>query len=784
MSSMALRAGVMRRQKPSSEAEQKYQADVALAAQRAELLDSARKAESRLRQAQARQAPVAEIRRLAKDLDAGLTAAMQAAYAAQRAEIGPRGYDDRIYRRKAKAKPGVHALTAEAERLLTLRETHRLNGIPGIAFKPGPLTSLVLREGCDDQARMPARRGASVVSADGEGAPSRPGTARVSLPTRFSASEVAAYILRPDVVKFWLGSESELTAEVGSRAQIQRAKLADRGLVWDPEPTCGVVTSCEWRGGLFELVVSWDGVNAADAPYAGVRIRVTPRPDGGSYVRIRERGIEAGPRALYAALRVWQGALNRLDRLLSKAFRVRGRTRQALIVVHGIGEQRPGQTLRRFVSAVFPDTEQDVRFTKPDYVSPLFDMRIVTVPGRWSDQRPTTDVYELYWAHLIRDTTVGQVYGWAGRLLLAPNRNLPRTLVKHIWAVRALVVAAVVAAGWLAASGTWASWSAALAIGALAVVPGVFWTGWRLARDTFVLGFAGDAARYLEPRPGNIQRRQEVREAGVDLLDALHDSGRYDRIIVFGHSLGSVIAYDILSYAWTRRSRKHDSTGFLSSQKMLAVEDLLNPRTDEPDMPAPEVVRARVSEAWLEYRANGFDWLVSDLVTAGSPLAHARWLLNLDKRTSFDMLVAERSFPTCPPQTETQPTASPGRTRQAFTFTHTYAYERRGQPRSVQVPHHAGLFAVTRWANLYFPLSGVMRGDPVGGPLRDTFGSWVQDIALPQPGGGLLGFAHNLYVDPQGDGAHVARLREALALPVHIGLGELSPEGLSPSVLT
>jgi hypothetical protein len=69
---------------------------------------------------------------------------MHAAYAAQRAEIGPRGYDDRIYRRKAKARPGVHALTAQAEHLLTLRETHRLNGIPPVAFKPGPLTSLTM----------------------------------------------------------------------------------------------------------------------------------------------------------------------------------------------------------------------------------------------------------------------------------------------------------------------------------------------------------------------------------------------------------------------------------------------------------------------------------------------------------------------------------------------------------------------------------------------------------------------------------------------------------------
>lgn len=124
----------MGRSKPSSEAEQQYKADVALAERRAELLEAAREAESRLRRAQARNAPVAEIHRLAEDLDAALTEAMRAAYAAQRAEIGPLGYDDRIYRRKARAKPRVHALTAEAEHLLTLRETHRLNGIPAAPF--------------------------------------------------------------------------------------------------------------------------------------------------------------------------------------------------------------------------------------------------------------------------------------------------------------------------------------------------------------------------------------------------------------------------------------------------------------------------------------------------------------------------------------------------------------------------------------------------------------------------------------------------------------------------
>jgi hypothetical protein len=136
-----MKRGVIGRPKPSSEAEQQHRTDVAFAARRADLLDVASEAEGQLRKAQARRAPVQEIRRLADDFDTALTEAMRATYAAQRAAIGARGYDDRIYRRKAMATPPVHALTAEAEHLLTLRETHRLNGIPAVPFEVGPLAS-------------------------------------------------------------------------------------------------------------------------------------------------------------------------------------------------------------------------------------------------------------------------------------------------------------------------------------------------------------------------------------------------------------------------------------------------------------------------------------------------------------------------------------------------------------------------------------------------------------------------------------------------------------------
>ena len=116
--------------KISATAEADYLADVAQAANFDAVLRRAAVAEQAYRRAQALAAPAEEKYQLARDLDIALTDATLAAYAAQRAEIGPQGYEDRIYRRKAMATSAVHAWTDEAERLLTLRETHRLTGFP------------------------------------------------------------------------------------------------------------------------------------------------------------------------------------------------------------------------------------------------------------------------------------------------------------------------------------------------------------------------------------------------------------------------------------------------------------------------------------------------------------------------------------------------------------------------------------------------------------------------------------------------------------------------------
>jgi hypothetical protein len=128
---------VIPRRKPASpEAEQKFAADQAFAARFDERLAEARVAEKELRDAEAANAPLMERYRLAKRLDTALTDATRAAFAAERVAIGPLGYEDRIYRRKAKATGPVRIWSAEAERLLTLRESHRLTGIPPVPRSP------------------------------------------------------------------------------------------------------------------------------------------------------------------------------------------------------------------------------------------------------------------------------------------------------------------------------------------------------------------------------------------------------------------------------------------------------------------------------------------------------------------------------------------------------------------------------------------------------------------------------------------------------------------------
>ncbi len=243
----------------------------------------------------------------------------------------------------------------------------------------------------------------------------------------------------------------------------------------------------------------------------------------------------------------------------------------------------------------------------------------------------------------------------------------------------------------------------------------------------FLQPFLGDAARYFRPSPGNVLVRRQIRKHAVDTLEALHKWGTYDRIIVVAHSLGTVVAYDMLR------------TYFSRVNNALPDPALLQPEFSQIDSFDPDRPSGSITDL-ASYRAKGRElirkiaahtvnsadesrrrlptWLVTDFVTLGSPLTHAHYLMCDGRREvelveDFHRRVTQREFPTCPPDRD-------GDGLLAFT-----------NPISGKSEfHHAGLFAMTRWSNLYFPMRQLFWGDAIGGPLKDIFGRYIDDIEV------------------------------------------------------
>lgn len=122
----------------SKDVAERYEADRRPAEEYTERLAAATAAERELREAQAAGAPEPELRAPVIAFDKALTAAIEAAEAAERVAMGTTVYVTdaqdakarraaEIARRKAKARPAVRPWTDEVDRLRTAREAHRLS---------------------------------------------------------------------------------------------------------------------------------------------------------------------------------------------------------------------------------------------------------------------------------------------------------------------------------------------------------------------------------------------------------------------------------------------------------------------------------------------------------------------------------------------------------------------------------------------------------------------------------------------------------------------------------
>ena len=232
--------------------------------------------------------------------------------------------------------------------------------------------------------------------------------------------------------------------------------------------------------------------------------------------------------------------------------------KQAVLLIHGIGDQKPLETLRKFVTAVWTRNGRvhneytgSHYWSKPDDISESFELRKFTTPQNHS--RVSTDFFELYWAHLMEGTTYGHVVAWLKTLMLRRPGTLSAQLKPvywFLWAATLLALTLIIYTGLNIRENDplLPAWASTLIT--LLLVPAIGFV---------VKNVVGDAARYLHVAPANVQSRHAIRHAGVKVLEELHKRG-YSRIIVVGHSLGSVIGYDLLKHAWPMYNAKKPST--------------------------------------------------------------------------------------------------------------------------------------------------------------------------------------------------------------------------------
>ncbi|MBA2399348.1 MAG: hypothetical protein H0V72_11715 [Bradyrhizobium sp.] len=319
-----------------------------------------------------------------------------------------------------------------------------------------------------------------------------------------------------------------------------------------------------------------------------------------------------------------------------------------------------------------------------------------------------------------------------------------------------------------------------------------------IVNAAFLQSYLGDAARYFRNSPGNVAVRRAIRKEAVDTLDRLHTSSQYDRIVVVAHSLGTVVAYDMLRAYFSRISGDLPPAAQLGQDFADIDGAAWQPEDKTPSIAERKMLRtkaratiANIATATISQSQDGPQhkaWLITDFVTLGSALTHAYFLMctgkpaadlkaegrantENDLKEDFARRVEEREFPTCPPKRLDRDGL--------LTFNNPKTYGRQ--------VHNGALFGLTRWSNIYFPRRQLFWGDAIGGALSPIFGSHILDLEVStKKAGGDDFFTHTAYWDVRREpdtheAPHIVALRKAVDLADTGAAIDLVDEGDDPN---
>ena len=431
--------------------------------------------------------------------------------------------------------------------------------------------------------------------------------------------------------------------------------------------------------------------------------------------------------------------------------------RQAIVIIHGIGEQRPLGTLKSFVRSF---RGASTFYSKPERMTSSFEARRIKL-RRLDDGTDwiETDFYEYYWAHLMFGERWRHLLRWArtriGRLFFTADEPTPPPFGERqsgnvefpphpqLQSLRRRLIAVAIGITTVALVSVALFGIAAIFVTLLVVLALVVAGQWM--SESSALSVIGDVSRYLDVSPVNIGKRHDILQGGIDLLSALHAERSdldaslsvtpptsiatppppyvYDRIVVVGHSLGSVIGYEIIKHYWARVNRylAFDEHSIPESVTELEAAAAASEKDTDAFQDRQFAVWCDLGRSQdMKPQPPGVQaaprWLITDFVTMGSPLTYAPVLM-AECAKDFNERAVLRELPLCPPNRSV-------RDRPNGFAVHLRFEAAVNDNDPTLILHHAAPFAATRWTNFFF------RDDPIGGPLANVFGYGVKDVAV------------------------------------------------------
>jgi len=344
-------------------------------------------------------------------------------------------------------------------------------------------------------------------------------------------------------------------------------------------------------------------------------------------------------------------------------------SKTAIVVIHGMGNQYPMDTISDFVENLF----DGIKFSTPERVSGSLDHRKLI----GFHKKIQYDCYEYYWAHLVKEPDLSNTIFWLYRLLW--RKTLSERLKEFIVLLRVITFVLPLFIIFffyfyyiiLVCILYWHPFWCHILFFVVSII--VFYI-LKYCTNLFTQIF-GDVIRYTIPHPSSLEFRQKISNNAVEFLTNLHKKD-YSRIVIVGHSLGSIIAYEMIINTFGQFTKEFAPTSTISENF------------------AKQISAMKTQDLRRDTLGNFFKWKVSDFISCGSPLCHAKMIM-VENEEMFDKKVEKGEYPVCPPERDNL----------------FYDFRASGN----FTPTHDSVFGFVNWNNLYFT------NDPVGGDLKNIF---------------------------------------------------------------